>query len=299
MSKKKLKILVILIITFMLSYTIYIFSLNQNQLVIGSKNYTENEILGYIIADTVEDNTDYEVKVLAGIGQNAFLNAALTRGDIDMYPDYTGTAFGSILGHDYDGETSKQMYDTIQKEYKEQFNQEWISRFGFENTYAIACGQYCIDNDIYTISDLAKHKDFSMAGDSDSFTRSDCVPLLTKRYGLTISKGNEVKLDHSLVYSALDNGNVDTAMVFSTDGQLSKGNYRLLKDDKQAFPFFEAGVVINDNIKQSFPKAIPVLKQLEHSISLKDMQEMNYQVEVGGNKPIDVAKQFSQTLDIK
>lgn len=294
-TSTKIKILLSCMFLFVVIYSISLLNIDNNTITIGSKGFTEPKIVTYILKNEIEAQTDYKVKLFTGIGETSLLQGAMQKGDIDIYIDYTSTAYETVLGHTYSGQSNKEIYETVKKEYNNKYNEDWISLLGFENTNAVLCNDFCKENDITKLSQLKNYTDFSFAAQTDFFTRTDGLESLEKKYDFKISEKNKIKLDHSLIYTALENNEVDLALGYTTDGQLYNSDITILEDDLNAFAKYDAGIVVNNNTLKEYPDLKKVLKSFEESISEKQMQKMNYEVDIMGESPQKAAMNWEKT----
>ncbi|KLU60698.1 carnitine transport binding protein OpuCC precursor [Peptococcaceae bacterium CEB3] len=258
---------------------------------VGSKDFTENRILGNMIALLLE-KSGFPVKKKFGLS-TVIAAKALQNGDIDVYPEYTGTGLVTILKEKVLTDPDA-TYNAVQKGYESKFKEQWLGRFGLNDTYTLV-----MEPDkakalgITSISDLAKHAaDLKFGSDQEFLARPDGYPGLMKAYGLKFKKKNIKSMDAGLVYNALASGQVDVIMGFSTDGAIAKLHLVTLKDDKHFFPVYDAAPVIRQDVLKRNPEIATILNKLQGKISNQTMQELNYQVDVKGKDPAQVAKDF-------
>lgn len=264
-------------------------------IIISGKKWTEQLILPYILADYIKAKTNYKVKVDdGGLGPTPMLTQALKNGKIDMYVDYTGTGWLTVLKEKYDPSLSaNEIYNKVKQGYKKKMNLVWLKPLGFENTYALALRQdtYNKLNQPKTDSALAKYSSqIKFGGPPTFFEREDGYDNFTKTYGYKFK--NHVSLDANIMYSALKNGKVDAIPAFTTDGRIARFHFKVLKDDKHFFPPYYAAPIIRQQTLDSHPKLKEVINQLAGKISEKEMSEMNAQVDIDKKDPKDVAKAF-------
>ncbi|MGB9792300.1 MAG: glycine betaine ABC transporter substrate-binding protein, partial [Thermacetogeniaceae bacterium] len=213
----------------------------------------------------------------------------LVAGQIDLYPEYTGTAWMAVLKqpvlHD-----RQEIYNKVKQAYQDKFKVTCLPPFGFQNTFAIAMPKEKAEKlNITKISDLAKHPELTLVGDSTTWTRPDVYPGLQKTYGLNLKKK---MVDTNFFYEALAQGQGDVTTCFSTDGRLKKYNFVVLKDDKNFFPPYDAMFVVRTEVLKKYPEIEKALKPLFGTIDEKTMTELNYQVEVEKKDPAEVAREF-------
>jgi osmoprotectant transport system permease protein len=262
------------------------------KIVVATKPTAEQYILGEIISQLVENNTDIQVIRKFGIGGGTSnIHPAMLNGEIDIYPEYTGTAWLFILKEPQMNNPDS-LYSALKKAYAEQFNLEWACRLGFNNTFTLALLETVAQNkNITTFSELAqKSNGFIFGAEFDFFEREDGFTGLNKVYPFNFK--NEVELDINLKFQALENHTVDVINAFSTDSRIRQMNLRLLKDDKQFFLAYQAGIVIRNETSQKYPELNRLIKRLENTISDSAMLQLNYQVEIEKKSSNEIAANF-------
>ncbi len=258
---------------------------------IGSKNFTEQNILGELMAQLIEARTQLSVERKFNLGGTLICHNALVQGDIDLYAEYTGTAMMAILNQgplkDASGLTER-----IRHEYQKRFDLVWLKPFGFNNTYTITVRQSdARKNGWRTISDLNPFAPKLTAGFSPEFQeRSDGYPGFKIAYGFQF--GQVQDLDPSLIYRAIAEGAVDLIVGFSTDGRIPAYNLKSLKDDADFFPPYFAGPVIRRDTLTRFPHLKKVVSLLESRIDDATMMDLNFQVDEKKRDVPDVVQQF-------
>ncbi|MBW4848291.1 MULTISPECIES: glycine betaine ABC transporter substrate-binding protein [unclassified Lacrimispora] len=258
---------------------------------VGSKDFTEQEILGNMVADLIEDRTDITVNRKLSLGGSQVCFAAMKTGDIDLYIDYSGTSYTDILKHPPISDM-EQVYQTVKEEYKEQLNLEVLKQMSFNNTYTLAvtkdmAEKYHLDK----ISDLAKISDTLTSGTTFEFSnREDGLSGLQKTYGFQI--GKRLTLDSAPRYTALGSGEVDVIDAFSTDGLLKKFDLKTLEDDKNFFPPYFAIPVIRAEALEKYPEIAGIMEELAPFLTNEVMIELNYKVDELQQTPAAVSQEF-------
>jgi osmoprotectant transport system substrate-binding protein len=244
---------------------------------IGHKNFTEHRILGEMIAVLIEENTDYETEVKE-LGGTMLVDAGLKSGDLDIYPEYTGTGYIYLLKASGLKDPQK-IYEYVRDEYAKQ-GETWLRPLGFNNTYAFAVKRELAEKyNLKKISDLSDIAENLKIGElADFFNRPDGMPGIKKTYGFEF--GEEVNMDPGLKYIAVDQGNIDVAVVYTTDGMLKKYNLVVLEDDKNFFPPYDAVPRMKTEFAESHPEIVKELEKLGGLFSNEDFQNYNYQVDV-------------------
>ncbi len=258
---------------------------------IGSKDFTEQELLGNIVADLIEARTDITVDKKLSLGGTQVCSGAMENGDIDMYIEYSGTAYTDILKHPPISDM-EQVYQTVKEEYKDQFDQEVLKQMKFNNTYVLAvtpdtAEKYGLEN----ISDFAKVAGTLTSGTTFEFSnREDGMPGLQKAYGFQI--GKSITIDSAPRYTALMNGEVDVVDAFATDGLLKKFNLKTLADDKNFFPPYYAMPVVRADVLEKCPEIASILEELGNVLTNEVMTELNYKVDELHQTPAQVSQDF-------
>ncbi len=267
----------------------------DNKIVVGSKNYTENMVLGSIIAQLIEEKTDLEVEYKENLGGTMVCYEALKNGQLDIYPEYTGTALTAQLKMDVINDADK-VYEIVKEEFSKQFGIKWMSPLGLNNTYAVALREdFAQENDIVTVSDLVPFAgDLVFGAEHEFFDRQDGFDGMVEAYGL-LFKGEPVKMDIAMKYQAVGQNKIDVTDAFSTDGQLITFNLRVLEDDKKFFPPYFAAPIIREDTLEKHPELEDILNELGNKIDDQRMKEMNYSVESDGKSIGDVARDFLKT----
>lgn len=262
---------------------------------VGTKNFTEQLILGEIMAQWIERNTHLQVKRRANLAGTAVLHQALLTGDVDMYAEYTGTGLMSILKRPCPPDP-KAAYEAVREGYERKYGVTWLKPLGFANTYALAVRQSDAErNGWKTVSDLRKSASKLRAGFTAEFhERPDGMRGLDNAYGFHFKRVYD--LEPTLMYKALRDGNVDVIAAFSTDGRIQAYGLRLLKDDRRFFPPYDAAIVVREATLKSFPALKPLLERLSGTLDEKTMQGLNNEVDEDGKPPKAVAAEFLDKL---
>lgn len=267
-------------------------SRNVDTVVIGGKKFSEQSILGEMYAALIEKNTNLKVERRFWLGGTQVVHQAIIRGDIDMYPEYTGTAYQVVL-KESDIKDPHKVFDVVKSTYAKDFHLQWLDPIGFNNTYALTMRRDDVKKmGIRTISDLSKKIDKLSAGlDPEFLERPDGWPGLEKTYNLNFSDAPR-QMDPGLVYRAVANGDVDVVDTYSTDGRIPAFKLVVLEDDRHFFPPYYAALIVRDEVLKNHPELKNVLNKLAGKISESDMQRMNYEVDQKEKRPEDVARQF-------
>ena len=272
------------------------FSLNSKKdktINIATKPMTEGYILGQMLTELIEQDTDLKVNITNGVGGGTSnIHPAIVKGEFDLYPEYTGTSWEAVLKKEASYDESK--FDELQKEYKEKYNLEYVNLYGFNNTYGLAVNKDIAEKyNLKTYSDLAKVSNNLIFGaEYDLFEREDGYKELQKVYNMNFRK--QIDMDIGLKYQAMKDKKIDVMVIFTTDGQLAISDVVVLEDDKKMYPSYRAGTVVRSEILSEYPELKPVLEKLNNILDDKTMADLNYQVESEGKKPEDVAREYLQ-----
>jgi len=262
----------------------------ERPLTIGSKNFSEQVILGEIAAQGLEAR-GVRVDRRLNLGGTFVCHRALTAGELDLYPEYTGTAFTAILARKPVSDP-KLVFDEVAREYPKRWNLVWAPPLGFENTFALVMrGDDARRLGIRKISDLAAHAASIRPGFGYEFLeREDGFPGLVKTYGLTFRE-RPAQMDLGLLYPALESRKVDLVAGNSTDGLIDAIGGIVLEDDRRYFPPYEAAFVVRAEVWNR-PDVRSFLESLGGSIDAAAMRKMNAAVDKDKRRPEDVAREF-------
>ena len=294
-TKYKVNFKLIILGLFIIIFGAY-FSLNSKKdktINIATKPMTEGYILGQMLTELIEQDTDLKVNITNGVGGGTSnIHPAIVKGEFDLYPEYTGTSWEAVLKKEDSYDESK--FDELQKEYKEKYNLEYVNLYGFNNTYGLAVNKDIAEKyNLKTYSDLAKVSNNLIFGaEYDFFEREDGYKELQKVYNMDFKK--KIDMDIGLKYQAMKDKKIDVMVIFTTDGQLAISDVVVLEDDKKMYPSYRAGTVVRSEILSEYPELKPVLEKLNNILDDKTMADLNYQVESEGKKPEDVAREYLQ-----
>lgn len=263
----------------------------KDTIVIGSKNFSEQLILGNILADLIEENTDLEVERKLNLGGSSVVWEAVKSGNVDAYVEYTGTGLVSIMQRQSITDADK-TYNIVKEYFDKEYNVEWLEPLGFNNTYVLAVREDTGKKyNLKTTSDLAKVSDELILGCTMEFSdRDDGYKGLKKIYNINFKSLKPV--DGGLRYTAVNNKESDVIDALSTDGLLKAFNLKTLEDDKNFFPPYYAVPIIRKHTLEKYPELKDVLNKLAGQISEETMRELNYKVDKLGEEPREVANEF-------
>jgi osmoprotectant transport system substrate-binding protein len=265
----------------------------SGKVVIGSKDFTENIILGEMIAQLIEQNTDIKVERKLNLGGTKVNFDGLKSGNLDLYVDYDGTAWGAHLGHTEPVHDPATLFDAANKELSDQFKIKFTRPFGFNNTYALAVPEKVAEQySIKTYSDLAKHAGELVFGTTSEFLgrEADGFNPLSKVYGF---KFKDVKsMTAGLRYRAVEQGDIQVMDAYATDGNLKAFDMQLLQDDKHFFPPYNGAPLVRLETLEQNKGLEELLNKLGGTMTDEVMQELNYRVAVKNESEAKVSTEF-------
>ncbi len=268
---------------------------SKGTVTVGTKDFGENIVVGEMIAQLIETKTDLKVDRKLNMGGTFVCFEALKSGDIDVYPEYTGTALTAQLNMDVITDPDE-VYRIVSEEFDKQFDIKWMDPVGFNNTYALAITDEAYQKyGIETCSDLAEvSNELVFGAEHEFYNRPDGYDMMVETYGLEF-KGEPKKMNVALKYQAIGNGEVDVIDAFTTDGPIKQYNLKVLEDDKNFFPpYYQAPIVRNETLEK-YPELEEVLNSLAGKINDETMTELNYKIDVEGQEIETVAKEFLET----
>ncbi len=264
----------------------------ERPITVGSKNFTEQVVLGEIVAQHLEHRLGRRVDRKLNLGGTMLAHQALVRGEIDLYPEYAGTALTTILklppAHDPAAAIA-----LVRGEYQARFGVEWMDPLGFNNTFAMVIrGEDARKSKIATLSDAARYSPGWNLGVGYEFQqRPDGLAGLLKTYNLPIH-GSPKTMDLGLLYKALEQGEVSMVAGNATDGQLSVLDAVVLQDDKRYFPPYDCALAVRRESLEANPPLRQALTELAGRFTDLNIRKLNYQVD-GEHRPVRVvAEQF-------
>jgi osmoprotectant transport system substrate-binding protein len=269
---------------------------SKGTVIVGSKDFTEEFIVAEMYAQLLE-NAGYTVNRKLNLGGTPIAQAAIVKGDIDLYPEYTSTALLTVL-NDQSIQDPTQIYNTVKTGYEKQFQLTWLDPAPFNDTQALAMTQAASQKyGITTYSELAqKASQLVLGGPAEFQARSDGLKLLQQKYDGFQFKDFKQLGTGSLRYQALLNGQIDVTVAFSTDGEIAGDNLVLLKDDKGVYPVYQIAPVVRMDTLKKYPDIAAVLNKVEPLLTDQVMSSLNWEVD-GPSKqtPANVAKTFLQS----
>jgi osmoprotectant transport system substrate-binding protein/osmoprotectant transport system permease protein len=268
----------------------------ERPVIVASKPFAESYVLAEMFSQLLEAR-GFAVDRRPGLGATEIAFQALRSGEIDVYPEYTGTGLLAILGEDppHDRDAA---YRRAAAVFRRRWGVRWLPPLGFENTYAIAVRPGTADSlGLSTLSDLAKVSSRLRAGLSPDFIgRADGLPGLRAAYG--IEPADVRALLQAVKYQALVSGEVDFIDGYSTDGEIRRYGLTVLADDRHFFPPYDAAALVGRRLAEDRPAAVAALTELSGRLDEATMRDLNRRVEVGGEDIAAVAADELRALGL-
>jgi len=266
-------------------------ALYGRRVTIATKNFTEQLVLGEIMAQLIENRADATVDRRFNLGGTPICHEALANGEVDIYAEYTGTALTAILKQPVLSDPDE-AYDVVKEAYSERFGIEWLPPFGFNNTYAITVRRSMAEErGLEKLSDLIAISGQLRAGFTAEFSeRPDGYPGLKEAYGLRFKDVRD--LDPSLMYQSVKNEDVDVICAFATDGRIAAYDLKPLDDDRNFFPPYHAAPLVRRELLLARPEIREALELLAGRLDAATMQRLNYEVDGKTRSPAEVAREF-------
>jgi osmoprotectant transport system permease protein len=286
------KLVVLSVITLLIvAGTAYLFAgKNVGRIAVGSKDFTEQVILGEILAQAIEARTGLVVERRFDLGGN-LVHEALRAGEIDLYVEYTGTALLAIL-QAQPLKDPQEVYRRVKAEYARRFDLVWTEPLGFNNTFAVLVRSEDAERlGLKTVSDAARVSAQWRAGFGQDFmSRADGYAGFVRTYGFQFQETRE--MDLSLTYRALAERQVDLIAGNSTDGLISRYRLVQLHDDRNYFPPYDAVPLVRQSALEKFPRLRSTLAELGGILTVEEMRRLNYAVDGEKRAPAEVAREF-------
>lgn len=263
--------------------------------VVASKNFTEQLLLGEIIAQHLERSTGLPVVRRFYLAGTFICHQALLAGRVDLYVEYTGTALTAIL-KEHPSPDHQEVYRRVKDAYARRFGLIVEEPLGFENSFAVVIrGEDARRLGVWTLSDAARYApQWHVAVGYEFLERPDGFKGMTQTYGLRFAEAPRV-MDLGLIYRALKEKQVDMAVGSTTDGLIEALDLVVLKDDRHYFPPYDAVPIVRRQLLDQNPAVATALSQLAGQITAEDMRRMNYAVDGLHRDAADVAREFLQS----
>lgn len=265
-----------------------------DRVVIGAKTFTEQYILSGILARYIKAETGVGADVMSSLGSTVAFDALRTN-EIDVYVDYTGTVWATIMKRDTLEADRSEVLREVSSYLDETAGVQLVASLGFENAYALAMREDDAARlGVRRISELAPYTArMSMGGDYEFFSRLEWARIRDV-YGLQFKELRS--MDPALMYQAVGGGAVDVIGAFSTDGRIKALGLRVLEDDRQAIPPYDAIILVSPRLRADHPEVVDALRNLADTVDADEMRRMNQQVDQEGKDPGAVARAFMESL---
>ncbi|MBU5436967.1 hypothetical protein KQI42_03035 [Tissierella sp. MSJ-40] len=266
-------------------------SSSSKKIVVGGKDFTEQDILVNIVSELIEAKTDIKVDRKPYLGGSSVVTSSLQSGDVDIMVDYTGTGLVSVLKEEVIADADE-AYRVVKERYDNDFGIKWLEPLGFNNTFAITMRKEMADEiGIETISQLKDHaKDLSFASTQEFLEREDGYDSMKEIYGIEFK---DVKaMDPGLAYTAIKEEQVDISVSFATDGRIPAFGLKILEDDKNFFPPYDAAILVRNDILEEYSELEDVLNSIAGKLTDEEMAKLNAQVDLEKKDSKQVAKQW-------
>lgn len=266
---------------------------SKNTITIGALGTSESTTMAYIIKQLIEHDTDYHADIIGNMGSSIVQHQAISQGEVDITSTrYTGTDLPGALKMDPVTDPDEALA-IVQKEFEEQFNQTWFEPYGFANSYAFTVtSDLAEEENLKTVSDVGEiAQDLRLGVDNAWLNREgDGYEAFTEKYGFEFGKAYPMQI--GLVYKAVDSGDMDVVLAYTTDGRIESFDLVPLEDDKHFFPPYDASAVANNDVLERFPEVEGIIEKLAGKIDDEAMRKMNYEADVKMKEPSVVAKEF-------
>lgn len=266
-------------------------SKTEKSLVVGGKDFTEQDVLVHLVSELIEANTDIKVTRKGYLGGSSIVAKSIETGDIDLYVEYTGTALMSVLNEEKMNDSDK-VYELVKKRYEEEKNIKWLKPLGFNNTFAITMKKTkAKELGINSLTDLGPaSKDFIFASTQEFLERNDGYEFFKEVYNVDFK---EVKgMDPGLCYTAVKEDQVDVNVSFATDGRIPAFDLIVLEDDKNFFPPYFAAPIVRMDTLEKYPELENLLNSLAGKLTDDEMANLNAQVDIEKKDSKTVAKNW-------
>jgi len=286
-----------LLITCLLTIPIAGMAADEKKIVISSKEFTEQQILGKMMVALLDAN-GFKCVDKTGLGGTMVARQALESGQIDVYMEYTGTALINFLKHKDPITDPQKCYEVVKEEDLAKNGMVWLPMMNFNNTYCLMMRRAdAREKGIKTISDLSKyvqeHPDKIAFGlNAEFYARPDGYRPLQEKYDFRFPPDKLKKMDSGLVYKALKDGEVEVAMGFATDGRIRGFDFVVLEDDLNYFPVYNPAPVVKKETAAKYPELEGIFQKLGEKLDTASMTNLNYQVDIEHKDPMKAAKDW-------
>jgi osmoprotectant transport system substrate-binding protein len=272
--------------------------LSGADITVGSKEFTEQLVLGYIAIQLLE-NAGATVEDQTRLAGSVAARQALESGEIDAYWEYTGTGWITYLGHTKPIDDSQKQFEAVAKEDLKKNDIKWLPPAPANNTYAIAVREEAYnDLGVKKLSDFGKlikenPEEASLCVGTEFSTRDDGLPGMEEAYGYKFPRDQLVKISEGLIYKAVDQGEkCNFGEVFATDGRIAGLGLKVIKDDKSFFPIYNPSFTVNKQVYEDYPQIEKIFAPVSEKLTTETLTNLNAQVDIKGRLPEDVAEKW-------
>lgn len=275
---------------------------DERVVVLGSKAFTESYVWSSI-ASLLLEREGYVIQERFGVG-SMIAREALRTGQIDLYPEYTGTAWTLYLGREEKLNDPQELYEKLRAIDREQNDIVWLDRSRVNNTYALALPESNIQKYGASLSALAAYNNrntgaLTFGVDHEFYERPDGFNAMIEHYGMQIDPSQVRRMDIGLTFESLKRGQIDVAMVYSTDGKLKQFDLQILEDDRNFFPIYNACFTVGAESLERLPELPRILRPVAEELDNASMQQLNYEVDALGKPALLVAREWLQRRDAR
>lgn len=268
---------------------------SDKTVIVGSKDFTENNVVAEIYALALED-AGFTVERKMNIA-GSVVHTSITSGEIDIYPEYTGTGLISILQMEAMTDQDE-VYNTVKEAYNEQFNITWLDYAQANDGQGLFISKKASDEyGITNISELQANADklrFASQGEFDE--REDGIPGLTKVYGPFNWKSSKI-YDNGLKFEVVENDEADVSPAYTTEARLTETDkFFLLEDDKQMWPPYNLAPIVRNEVLEQYPEIADVLNAVSAKLDTETVTQLNAKVDIDLEEYEDVAKEFFESI---
>jgi osmoprotectant transport system permease protein len=258
--------------------------------VVGAKTFTEQYVLAEVLSGVVRAKTGRPTRTLTSLGSTVAFDA-LRRGEIDLYVDYTGTLWATVMGRKGPGGSRREVEDEVRRWLAERAGVTLVASLGFENAYCFAVRRETAGRlGLRSLGDLGRHGALlSLASDYEFFAREEWRAVQAA-YGLAFRERRT--MDPSLLYQAIDAGQVDAITAYSSDGRIAALGLVVLEDERHAIPPYDAVVLAGPRLAREAPDVRAAVRSLEGAIDVATMRGLNRMVDEQGLSPAAAAHSF-------
>ena len=269
-----------------------LFGGGNDEIIIAGKLGSEPELIMNMYKILIEEDTDLSVSLKPNMGKTTFVFNALESGEIDLYPEFTGTVLATFLNEEAESTVKEEVYEQAREGLSEQYDMTLLEPMYFNNTYILATtSDFAEEYQVEKISDLEGMTDEVKAGFTLEFTdRQDGYLGIQELYGLSFE--NLKTMEPKLRYSSIETGEINLLDAYSTDSELEEYKLVVLEDDKGLFPPYQGAPLMLDKTLEKYPELETVLNKLSGNVSDDEMRKMNYEVNVNNQRPDKVAQEF-------